>query len=559
MNPVPATEAAVWSERLALEIEERLGPDGATGPIVCASGISPSGPIHMGNLREPFTTHLVAEALRARGHDVVHLHSWDDYDRFRKVPADVDPAFEQYIGKPLAQIPDPWGSDDSYAEHWIHEFTAALAQLGIEMHEVRQAERYPAGAYNAEIRRAMDARELIFDTLAEQQTAGRHDKPLEQRRAEYFPFKPFCATCGRDDTTVTAYDADRQIATYRCRHGHDGEMSLADGAPISGKLVWKVDWPMRWAHEGVRFEPAGEDHHAPTGSFTVGRAIVREVFGAEAPHSTVYSFVTLAGVGGKISGSVGGAPVLADALKLVEPAILRWLYIRRLPSQGFAIDLSPKGVQKLFDEWDRFAAAAQQPDASAADAAMYRLAVRPSSGDVTLTQRPVSFRLLAAAADLTQANREQIARIVAQHLEGEPDLPPADVLLAQLEPRLSCAIEYVERLAPEARTTLRDGFDAATWETLDEPTQAGVRELAHDLGDAWTLDGLTALVYAIPKDMLGLPRDAPPSPELKAAQRTFFKALYQLLCARDTGPRLPTLMLSIGPERTRALLVGERA
>jgi lysyl-tRNA synthetase class 1 len=214
-------------------------------------------------------------------------------------------------------------------------------------------------------------------------------------------------------------------------------------------------------------------------------------------------------------------------------------------------------VQKLYDEWDRFVAAAQRPDASAADAAMYRLAVRPSSGDVTLTQRPVSFRLLAAAADLTQANREQIARIVAQHLEGEPGLPPADVLLEQLEPRLSCAIEYVERLPPAARTTLRDGFDAQTWEALDEPTRAGVRELAGDLGDAWTLDGLTTLVYAIPKDMLGLPRDAPPNPELKAAQRTFFKALYQLLCARDTGPRLPTLMLSIGPARTRELLVGE--
>ena len=43
------------------------------------------------------------------------------------------------------------------------------------------------------------------------------------------------------------------------------------------------------------------------------------------------------------------------------------------------------------------------------------------------------------------------------------------------------------------------------------------------------------------------------------AQRTFFKALYQLLVASDTGPRLPTLMLSIGPERTRELLVGDSA
>ena len=63
----------------------------------------------MGNLREVFTTHLVAEALRRRGHEVVHLHSWDDYDRFRKVPAGVDASFNRYVGMPLAAIPDPIG------------------------------------------------------------------------------------------------------------------------------------------------------------------------------------------------------------------------------------------------------------------------------------------------------------------------------------------------------------------------------------------------------------------------------------------------------------------
>jgi lysyl-tRNA synthetase class 1 len=53
---------------------------------------------------------------------------------------------------------------------------------------------------------------------------------------------------------------------------------------------------------------------------------------------------------------------------------------------------------------------------------------------------------------------------------------------------------------------------------------------------------------------MGLPEDAPPSPELKKAQRAFFAALYRLLCSSDTGPRLPTLLLSIGPQRARHLL-----
>jgi len=549
----PPSQSAVWSERLADEIIERRVAEGAAGPIVCASGISPSGPIHMGNLREIVTTHLVAEALRERGHDVVHLHSWDDYDRLRKVPVGVDESFAQYIGMPLARVPDPWGPGaGSYADHWMRPLTDALHELGIEMREVRQSERYPAGAYNAEIRRAMDARELIFDVLAAQQTSGRQDKPVEERRAEYYPFKPFCETCGRDDTSVVAWDGS--VATYRCRHGHEGAMSLADGERVSGKLVWKVDWPMRWAYEGVAFEPAGEDHHAPTGSFTVGSTLVREVFGGEPPLSAVYSFVSLAGMGGKLSGSAGGAPIPATALGVLEPAIVRWLYIRRLPSQGFAIDLSAKGVQKLYDEWDRFVARAQAPDATPADAAMLRIALRTSSGDVAATDRRVSFRLLAAAADLTQGNREQIGRIVAQHLDE-----PAGDLLAELEPRLTCAIAYVGLLPDEQRTHVRAGFDEPTWAELDDATREGVATLAREMADAWTLDGLTALVYAIPKLILGLPRDAGPNPEIKVAQRTFFKALYQLLCASDTGPRLPTLMLSLGPDRTRELLVGDLA
>ena len=115
MEPSPKRVPAVWSERLAEEVAARVAPG---KPIVCLSEVSPSGPIHIGNLREVFTTHLVAEALRARGREVVHLHSWDDYGRLRKVPAGVDSSFEQYIGMPHSRVPDPWDpAAGSYAEH----------------------------------------------------------------------------------------------------------------------------------------------------------------------------------------------------------------------------------------------------------------------------------------------------------------------------------------------------------------------------------------------------------------------------------------------------------
>ncbi len=552
--------AVLWDDTVAERVVAHVRAGGAgietAQPIVCASGISPSGPVHLGNLREVFTTHIVAEALRRHGHEVVHLHSWDDYDRFRKVPGDVDPSFQRYIGMPLASIPDPQGELPSYADRYIDQFRSELEVLGIRMSERRQSQLYPAGTYNAAIRRAMDERERVFDTLAEQQTAGRHEGPVQERRRAYYPFKPYCTECHRDDTRVTAWDGT--VATWECRHGHAGEMSLADGATISGKLVWKVDWPMRWAYEGVSFEPAGEDHHAPSGSFTVGRTLVSELYGARAPESVVYSFVTLAGVGGKMSGSAGGVAVASTAFEVIEPAIVRWLYVRRLPAQSFAIDLSPRAVQRLYDEWDRLDSRVHGEDPDPADVAIYHESTESSAGPVMRTQRPVSFRLLASVADITQGEPAQMARIISSHLAGEARGVDPATLLAQLQPRLNCAIHYATELVDEAeRTRVRDAFSRETFDALDARDRDGVTLLAQGLADHWSLEGLTALIYAVPKQLLGLPADAEPDAEVKARQRAFFKAVYRLICDAETGPRLPTLLLSIGRDRAHRLLVGD--
>ena len=79
------------------------------------------------------------------------------------------------------------------------------------------------------------------------------------------------------------------------------------------------------------------------------------------------------------------------------------------------------------------------------------------------------------------------------------------------------------------------------------------------MAGSWSLDGLTVLVYGIPKLLGGLPISAPPTDELKVAQREWFKLLYQLLIGQDKGPRLPTLLLALGQHRVRSLLAAELA
>ncbi|PZP03043.1 MAG: hypothetical protein DI618_03850, partial [Dermacoccus nishinomiyaensis] len=41
---------------------------------------------------------------------------------------------------------------------------------------------------------------------------------------------------------------------------------------------------------------------------------------------------------------------------------------------------------------------------------------------------------------------------------------------------------------------------------------------------------------------------------LGASQRELFKLLYMLLIDKETGPRLPTLLLAVGPQRLRELV-----
>ena len=86
-----------WVTRAADDAVRHHERTGADGPVTCSSGISPSGPVHLGNLREFLMPHFVADELRRRGVPVRHLHVWDDYDRFRKVPRGVDPSYAERL------------------------------------------------------------------------------------------------------------------------------------------------------------------------------------------------------------------------------------------------------------------------------------------------------------------------------------------------------------------------------------------------------------------------------------------------------------------------------
>ena len=317
--------------------------------VTCASGISPSGPIHLGNLREFLTVHFVAEEVRRRGVPVRHLQSWDDYDRFRKVPHGVDEAWNEHIGRPLSAVPDPWECHASWAEHFKAPLRAALVEMGCEMYEVNQTEMYTGGAYRDQILEVVSRRAEIDEVLGRYRTKEEEPASEDPDVLARFPFKPYCRQCSRDTTRITAYDDETTDLSYECLVcAFTGVTNLS--TQNEGKLVWKVDWPMRWAFEKVDFEPAGADHSSPGSSFTVGHELVEKIWEWPRPSWFGYSFVGVAGMA-KMSSSKGGVPTPAEALEILEAPILRWLYVRRQPKQSFNIDFGPE-VIRLYDEWD---------------------------------------------------------------------------------------------------------------------------------------------------------------------------------------------------------------
>ncbi|MFG3148433.1 lysine--tRNA ligase [Streptomyces sp. NPDC048243] len=572
-----STETTDWVSRFADEVIEESERRAPGKPVVVASGLSPSGPIHLGNLREVMTPHLVADEVRRRGYAVRHLISWDDYDRYRKVPAGIagiDASWAEHIGKPLTSVPAPAGSAyPNWAEHFKAAMTEALAELGVEYDGISQTEQYTSGAYREQILFAMKHRGDIDAILEQYRTKKapakkqQGQKPVDEAELEaaegsgaaaeddgsstsgYYPYKPYCGQCGKDLTTVTSYDDETTELTYTCTACEFSE-TVRLSEFNRGKLVWKVDWPMRWAHEGVVFEPSGVDHSSPGSSFQVGGQIVG-LFGGKQPIGPMYAFVGISGMA-KMSSSKGGVPTASDALRIMEPQLLRWLYARRRPNQSFKIAFDQE-IQRLYDEWDKLAGKVADGSVLPADAAAYSRAVGTAAGELPRTPRPMAYRTLASVADITAGAEDQTLRILS---ELDPENPLAS--LDEVRPRLDKAETWINTQVPaEERTVVREEPDVEHITSLDDQGRESLRLLLDGLERNWSLDGLTHLVYGVPKVQAGFSADATAKElpaEIKVAQRTFFARLYHLLVGRDTGPRLPTLLLAVGQDRVRKLL-----
>lgn len=535
INDLLGKEGKYWADTAADAVERHF-PDEQI--YTSAAGISPSGTVHFGNLRDVMTSLAVHETLKSRGRPARFLFSWDNFDRFRKVPTGVDPAFEQYIGMPYTSVPDPMGKLPSYAERFQQEFMEAMEQCGIEMEFRYQTDEYRSGRYDDAMIRCLQQRETIAKILLSfMSDKGKETKGIDEARyiADYYPVSIYSRFTGKDSTKITHYDGG-SIVRYTCMETErEDEVDLREQR--IAKLAWKVDWPMRWKEEGVVFEPGGHDHASPGGSYDTSEEIARTIFGRQGPVFVGYEFIGLRGLKGKMSGSKGQAMSPSQLLKLYTPELLKWLYMRRSPGQKFDLAFDSETIRQ-YNEMDAKTSAFDALSGSD------RHAIALSTGgapDESL-RNAIPFRQAASLGQIVQWNRDRLTELL-----GRMGMKYSE---QSIDMRLPRARHWIEEYNPEESINLLPETNTAYAATMDPRARGQIIALCAVLEHEpnASIERLEEVVYHIPKD------DSLPAKEMKQKQREFFAHIYQLLIGRNAGPRLGTFLNVVDRQTVLRLL-----
>ncbi len=518
-----------WAEKLALEV---IGRNPNKEEYVCAAGISPSGSVHIGNFRDVATSYYVVKALRKMGKKARLLFSWDEFDRLRKVPSNVAPIcpdFDKYLGMPYALIPDPYGTHSSYAEHNEKEFEISLEELGIDVDYRYQAKKYMNGDYVEGIINAIKKRKEIYDVLMEYKTQDSD----EGERESYYPLNVYCSTCGKDTTKVISSSEDGEELTFTCKCGATHTVKVREYHMI--KLVWKVDWPMRWGYEGVDFEPGGIDHAAASGSFVVASDIAKRVLGVEPPLFQGYGWLSIAGLGDMHS-STGNNITPATVLKVYEPDMIRWLFAKYEPKAGFSFNFDDT-IIRHYSEFDKGLEAYKNGEADEYNEWVYDLAML----DGNKTRSKVPFGVLSSVATIVDFNPNSVKEILAK---VGVEFTDNDIV------RLERVKNWITVHQPSKLYKLLKEKNVTFYLELSEEEKVAVKKL-YDYVTTNSVIGekdVQQFLYSVIND------ETLTKKENMARQQRFFKVFYNLLFGTDMGPRLYLFLAAIDKAEYSELL-----
>ncbi|MCD6414737.1 MAG: lysine--tRNA ligase [Candidatus Diapherotrites archaeon] len=514
-----------WSDSYAKQIVARK-PD--KEEYVVESGITPSGIVHAGNFREVLTQDFVYRALLKLGVKARYQYVWDDYDRFRKVPAGVPESWkkeaEDYIGIPVSETPDPWGCHKSYSEHFASELIEENKACDVEADYIWMSKEYKKCTFAENMKIALENKDSIREILNDYRK-----EPLSER---WMPVRVYCEKCGKDTTSVEYLGGYR--LRYKCECGHSGEFDFRKKG--NAKMVWRVCWPQRWAHYDVDFESSGKDHHASGGSWDTGVRISKNVFKHEPPIGPMYEFVYAKGQKEKMSSSKGNVFTVSELLEVYEPEIVRFIYT---PKINRAIEVPfDEGVFNYYEAYDLaervfFGKETPTNDREKENlVAAYELSqIRPRSKWQLPVQPPFTFLV-----DLVQVASDTETAIGILQRTGHVPKKLSQRDIEKVKLRLKLAKNWAEKYAPEKRRVkILEEVPDSVMKGLSERQREALSKLPDAVKQAKSPAELGEQLKRIVGDSGLKPRE-------------FFEAAYLVLLGKKQGPRLATFLLSLDEE-----------
>lgn len=495
-----------WSKVIAKEIVDSRRET----KHVVATGITPSGAIHVGNLREIIIGDAVHTALRDMDVDAKLIYVADTFDPLRRLYPFLPKDYETQVGKTLSEIPDPEGCHLSYADHFLQPFLDSLDLLEIEVEIYRADEMYKSGLYVDVIKEAFLRRDDISRILED--VSGR------QMPKDWTPFNPLCDACGRiTSAIVTGYDIEKEEAYYECECGNNGVASFTGG----GKLTWRVDWAARWKILGVTIEPFGKDHAAPGGSFDTGKRIATEIYNYDAPYPIPFEHIhlkTQSGEGKKakvtsMSSSKGTNIPVHEIVEAVPPAILKHVIVRVRPDKH--IEFNPAlPLLYLIDEYEREIGGIG----------------RGVAGEIP-------FRHLLTLVQIARGEFSILLEVIKRSgyaVQGD------DEELEEIRKKAGYAENWLRTYAPPSlKFELQLDVPTEELKQLSELQKKALGSLAQEIQDGMNAEDWHNLIYDV-------------ASATKMETKELFQAIYMALLKKPSGPRAGWLLASLDSEFLRS-------
>ncbi len=342
-----------WLDRIYGQIQDALPQKLASGQtLLVRDEKTPSGRVHIGNMRSLALHAAMYERLTEAGVPVTFKFEINDFDPMDGLPVYLDAAeYQKHMGKQLYKVPSPDPSvAPNFAEYYAKEYIEAILEAGFTPEFYRASELYLSGKMNDAIRLVLDKGDVVRKIYKEVSGA---DRP-----SDWYALSVVCENCGRISMTkVNGWDGEN--VSYVCAPnavkwaegcGHEGIISPFNG---NAKLLWKPEWAAKWFVNGVDLEGGGKDHYSKGGARDVARHISKEVFEYPEPFGVQNEYFLFEGE--KMSSSKGKGSSSKDVVELVPQHIFRLALFGKDINQQINFDPTGDMIPVLFDQYDKIA------------------------------------------------------------------------------------------------------------------------------------------------------------------------------------------------------------